>query len=84
MLFGPAGLVAGCQRRSGCEGSNRGWEEDEAGWPGGGAAGRRSVARRPTWVCVCDAWKADRAGEIDLNLQLVYPLTTSLGLIGTW
>ena len=23
-------------------------------------------------------------GEIDLNLQLVYPLTTSLGLIGTW
>ena len=52
MLFGPAGLVAGCQRRSSCEGSNRGWEEDEAGWPGGGAAGRRSVARRPVGVCV--------------------------------
>ena len=73
-----------CQRRSGCEGSSRAREEGEAGRSGGGVAGRRSVARRPAWVCVCDAWKADRAGEIDLNLQLVYPLTTSLGLIGTW
>ena len=74
-----------CQRRSGCEGSSREWEEDEAGWLGGGVAGRRSVARRPACVCVCARrGEAGRTGEIDLNLQLVYPLTTSLGLIGTW
>ena len=36
-------------------------------------------------VCVCARrGEAGRTGEIDLNLQLVYPLTTSLGLIGTW
>ena len=73
-----------CQRRSGCEGSNRGWEEDEAVWPGGGAAGRRQGSRRPACECVRGVERQGGTGEIDLNLQLVYPLTTSLGLIGTW
>ena len=54
--------------------------------PNGLAAALLDAVRLPGVQrgCVCDAWKADRAGEIDLNLQLVYPLTTSLGLIGTW
>ena len=54
--------------------------------PAGPAAALLDAVRLPGVQrgCVCDAWKADRAGEIDLNLQLIYPLTTNSGLIGTW